>query len=275
MTSSPPIPRLPIRPRKISLEELLDYTGSWKQLLNRGCPDDLRACFSSTPETSANLPNPSINFAYLTANELTPLLQDAQPSDLIKTKFLLLPGKVPVFNLALMRTDELGQPKTDYYLAGIAKYPATLGPDISSEPTPTSVKPSIPSGKVPADTARAWIKHWHELPPAELKVGLFNSTQDGQYLRGYTFDVSDFTTPWPYAQSSTIVAPKDAALWFNFDMKPQEADAPDSPLVFSTIVDINTIIVDSNMVPIDGQPLIITLTAETDYYDVSRPSPPY
>jgi len=243
----------PFKPRLLSFDEFNDYTTSWEQLIDSGSSQDLQACFTSS--TGA-----FINYAYLTSAELEPLLQDAQPTDLIKTKFLLMPGEVPAFSLALLHTNADGKPLSDYYLAGVAALPADLDPDILSQATPRVAEPAAPDGKVPIETARIWIRNWHNMTAADLNATLFNSPQEGQHLRGYTFMVTDFTTPWtPSAE---------AALWLNFDLKPQTADDPDSPLVFSTIIEINTI-------PVAGHPGKISLQSTASFYDVSRPSPPF
>ena len=246
--------RLPIPPRSITQEEVSDYTSSWEQLLSTGSSTDLQACFTSSDKSH-------INYAYLTAKELDPLLEGYQATDIIKTRFLLLPGEIPVFSLALIRTNAGGEPQTGFYLAGIAGFPAELGPEFPAGPTQPAPS-AAPGGKVPIDVARIWIKNWNGPLAEKLDAHLFNSPQEGQYLRGYCFEVTDFTTPWA-AKSE-----QDNTLWLNFDLKPKNPDAPDSPVVFSTIVELN-------QTPPTDQPGVIALGSRAEFYDISRPSPPF
>ena len=231
---------LPVSPNTVTPDEFIALTQSWQQLTASGDIQALVACLNTSSGVLSN-------YAYLPGDLVTQLL-GSSATVAIRTKFVLV-GDSPAFSMVVYGIDQPGNATTPYFQMGVASVPATIVNDMP---------PPIANEEIPAAQAAAWTLNWSAINPGNLTFAPFDSSYG--MLMGYTFPLDDFKKAWEPATGQS------PALWLSFDMH-APTENPEGPLLFSTIVTLNT-------VPSGDTPGIFKLSPSVSYFDVSRPCPP-
>ena len=236
-------------PGILSQELFVQYAASWLETVESADSTALRQSFEASGRPRRLQ---AIHFPMPQVVRLVSTVGAAR----IKASFVILPtsgepgGKLK-FSLVLSASNSLDARVSSYYLA--EEYQLPEGAEANSPDDPAA----LALGAVPGVLIRDWQRLWTQAP--QLLPAMFNGNYG--YLRGYTFELSDFV-----AALAKVDSPTEGSLVIHFGL--HEYYRPD-PVAGDVLTQTFGLILQTRDVKRNG-----LADGNDPFYDMSAPCPP-